>query len=271
MAKTPMSAQRVRPRADSSDTDTFEVPAAVLCTICGQSDCSGCTPADETASGVMAIVPWERPGGTAWSRMWGTALATTQGADQFFAAMPDGALPPAVRFAILAEMLAVGSMVAMLLPIAALALPHLALQVIADPEMRVRALEWFVIGVPALALWMVVAHASHGAALDAGARKQGARPQRRRALRFGLYACGWDLMTGPLGGLWMLGSRGAKAAAEVLALSMRVPGKASDALLKGVYGLPEEAAARARRTGTVVAVISAIVSAFGLLVAIALA
>ncbi|MDI1431532.1 MULTISPECIES: hypothetical protein [Polyangium] len=271
MAKTPMSAQRVRPRADSSDTDAFEVPAAVLCTICGQSDCSGCTPADETASGVMAIVPWERPGGTSWSRLWGTALATTQGADAFFSALPDGALPPAVRFAIVAEMLAVGSMVAMLLPIAALALPHLALQVIGDPEMRVRALEWFVIGVPALALWMVLAHASHGAALDAGARKQGARPQRRRALRFGLYSCGWDLMTGPLGAIWMLGSRGAKAAAEVLALSMRVPGRASDALLKGVYGLPEDAALRARRTGTVVAVISAIVSALGLLLAFAFA
>jgi hypothetical protein len=271
MAKTPTSAQRMRPSIDSADADAFDVPAAVLCAICGQADCAGCTPADEHASGVMAIVPWERPGGGAWSRLWATAVATTQGADTFFAAMPEGALHPAVRFAILAEVLAVGSMVVALLPFVALALPSLALQIIADPAMRLRALEWFLVGVPALAAWMVVAHAGHGVALDVGARKQGGRPQRKRAIRFGLYACGWDLMTGPLGGLWMLGARGAKAAVEVLGLSMRVPGKASDALLKGVYGLPEDAAARARRTGTFVAIAQAVVSALGLLIAILLA
>jgi hypothetical protein len=271
MAKTPVSAQRARARMESADTDAFDVPAAVLCAICGQADCTGCTPADEQASGVMAIVPWERPGGTAWSRLWTTAMATTQGAEAFFAALPDGAIPPAVRFAIVAEVLAVGSMVTVLLPVAALALPQLALQVIGDPTMRVRALAWFAVGVPTLAAWMVVAHATHGAALDVGARGQGARPQRRRALRFGLYACGWDLMTGPLGAIWLLVARGKKAAGELVGLTMRVPGKASHALLSGVYGLPDDLAARAQKTGTRVAIGLAIVSAFGVLLVIALA
>ena len=97
MAKTPVSAQRARARMESAATDAFDVPAAVLCAICGQADGTGGTPADEQASGVMAIVPWERPGGTAWSRLWTTAMATTQGAEAFFAALPDGAIPPAVR------------------------------------------------------------------------------------------------------------------------------------------------------------------------------
>jgi len=63
MAKSTSSAQRVRARLESGDPDAFDVPAAVLCAVCGQADCSGCSPADEQASGVMAIVPWERPGG----------------------------------------------------------------------------------------------------------------------------------------------------------------------------------------------------------------
>ena len=269
MAKRPLQAERLP--VDLSDGDAFDVPAAVLCAICGQSDRSGCTPAEEDTSGVMAIVPWERPGAGAWSRMWSTALATTQGAEAFFGAIPDGPLPPAMRFAIVCELLAVGSMVAMLLPIAALALPNLAMQVIYDPSLRSRALQWFVIGVPVLALWMVIAHATHGAALDSAAQKVGGRQQRRRALRYGLYACGWDLMTGPLGAIWILFSRGMKAASQVLGLSMTAPGKASRALLSGVYGLPEEDVTRAHRKGSKAAIAIGIVSAFGVLAAIALA
>ncbi|UQA62133.1 hypothetical protein [Polyangium aurulentum] len=259
------SARRSRSHMDSADA--FDVPAAVLCAMCGQADCPGHDLADDQGSGVMAIVPWERMGGSSWSRLWATATATTQGAEAFFAAMPDGALPPAVRFAILAEVLAVGSMVAVLLPVAALALPNLAAQVIADPALRMSAIRWFAVGVPALALWMVAAHATHGAALDAGARKQGARPQRRRALRFGLYACGWDLMTGPLGATVVLVTRGAKAMAEIASLTMRVPGKASLALLTGVYGLAGERAARAQRTGSLVAMLLAVLSALAMVIA----
>ncbi|HRI68734.1 MAG TPA: hypothetical protein PK156_31110 [Polyangium sp.] len=267
MAKRPQLAERI---SDAVEGDVFDVPAAVLCAICGQADCPGCTPADDDASGVVAIIPWERPGAGTWSRLWSTALATTQGAEAFFGAIPDGPLPPAMRFAVLCEMLAVASMVAALLPLAALALPNLAMQVIVDPNMRERALQWFAIGVPSLALWMVIAHASHGAALDVGARRVGGRPQRRRALRYGLYACGWDLMTGPLGAVWMLFSRGMKATGDIMALAMTVPSKASRALLSGVYGLPEEDVAQAHRWGTKAAIILAVISAFGLLVGIAL-
>ena len=46
---------------------------------------------------------------------------------------------------------------------------------------------------------MVAIHALHGLALDVGAKRQGSRARRARGLRFGLYACGWDLVTLPLG------------------------------------------------------------------------
>jgi len=200
MAKEPASVRRAAPRAEDEAVDSlFDVPAAVLCAFCGQSDCAGCLPSDQASSGVVAIIPWERPGAGGWSRLWATANATTQGADSFFSALPDGDVSPALRFAMLAEVLAVASLIALAVPLAALALPSLALEVVQSPALRGNALRWLLIGVPLLATWMVIAHATHGVALDVGASRQGARPQRRRALRFGLYACGWDLMTMPLG------------------------------------------------------------------------
>lgn len=268
MAKDQAGARRASRRDDDPLDSFFDVPAAVLCATCGQSDCPGCTAATEQESGVMAIIPWERSGGT-WTRLWATATATTRGADAFFAVLPDGDLPPAMRFAVLAELLAVASMAALILPLIALALPGLALAVIADPVLRGRALAWVAVGVPAVAMWMVIAHITHGAALDAGARRLGAHPQRRRAVRFGLYACGWDLMAGPLGVAVMIASQGLRATLSLAELAIQAPGRASVAMLEGVYRLGPADVARARRSGTVAAILISIVS--GALVIVALA
>jgi hypothetical protein len=253
---------------DEAVDSLFDVPAAVLCAFCGQSDCAGCLPNEEASSGVVAIVPWERPGG-GWSRLWATANASTQGADAFFAALPDGEVSPALRFAMIAEMLAVTSLVAVAAPLVALALPNVALEVIRSPATRGSALRWLLLGIPVFATWMVLAHATHGVALGGGAKRQGARPQRRRALRFGLYACGWDLMTMPIGWVVTLLQKGIKATVDLASLSMRVPGSASMALLQGVFGLTEADAKRARRPGTAAGVICVLV-AIGVVALVAL-
>jgi hypothetical protein len=268
MANRSAGVRRRSARRDDEPVDSlFEVPAAVLCATCGQADCPGCTAATEHESGVLAIVPWERSGGL-WTRLWTTATATTQGAEAFFAVLPDGELPPAMRFALLAELLAVSSMAMLLIPLVALALPGLAVAVAHDAALRWSALRWIGLGVPALTLWMVIAHVTHGAALDAGARAQGALPQRRRAVRFGLYACGWDLMAGPFGGLITLTTRGLRAAAEIGGLAMVVPGRAAIAMLEGVYQLTPPQVARARRSGAAAAVVIAVLSAAMVLAAL---
>jgi hypothetical protein len=255
-----------RPEGERQDDDgSFDVPAAVLCAVCGQADCQGCSAETEEGSGVVAIVPWERPGTSTWARLWATANATTQGAETFFSALPDGRLAPALRFALLAELFAVCAMLLLVAPLGAMALPNLAADVAHDPATRLTTLRWLAAGVPAVAAWMVLAHAAHGLALDLGARRNGGRPQRGRALRFGLYACGWDLMTGPLGALVLLLTKGAGPAADLFGLSMGVPGRASMALLMGVYGLRADQAAKARRAGTLVAVVTAIASGFAVL------
>lgn len=248
--------QRVR---EEENGDGFDVPATVICARCGQPDCMGCEPAGENESGVVTLVPWERPGAT-WARLWSTASAATQGAESFFATLPDGELSPAVRFALLAETLAIGSMVFMLSGCVLLAIPTLVPALLRDQVLRTSVFRLMAVGVPLLTFWMVIAHTTHGAILDIGARRQGGRPQRRRAVRFGLYACGWDLMSGPLGALVMLMTRGRQSVAQLLALSMTVPGTASSAFLQGVYGLGPEPAQRARKLGTLAAVVLSLVS-----------
>ena len=177
------------PQLHDEPPDIFDVPAAVLCARCGQPDCAGCEDPSEEASGLVAIVPWERPGGT-WKRLWGTARAATLSAETFFAALPDGPVRPAASFAVLAELLAVASMFVMLVPVVALALPGLAAAIVADPHIRVRAMFWTAIAIPALSVWMVVAHAAHGYALDLGVRRAGGRSQRRRGRRLRLRSRG---------------------------------------------------------------------------------
>ncbi len=255
------------PQLHDEPPDIFDVPAAVLCARCGQPDCAGCEDVEE-ASGLVAIVPWERPGGT-WKRLWGTARAATLSAETFFAALPDGPVRPAASFAVLAELLAVTSMFVMMVPVIALALPGLVAAVVADPHIRAKVLFWTAVAIPSLAVWMVIAHAAHGYALDVGVRRAGGRSQRRRALRFGLYACGWDLMSGPLGALAAAFSEGRKAAGAALSASMRVPARATVALLQGVYALPPASVIRVRRWATIAAVIVTISSAFVVLVAAA--
>jgi hypothetical protein len=156
----------------------------------------------------------------------------------------------------------VASMFVLLVPIVAIALPGLAAAIVSDPVLRARAAFWAIVAVPALSVWMAIAHAAHGFALDVGARRHGGRAQRRRAIRFGLYACGWDLMSGPLGALAAAFSEGSKAAGAALSASMRVPGRATLALLQGVYALSPAHAARARRWGTWAALTVTLVSAF---------
>jgi hypothetical protein len=274
--ESPASVPALRPandggahRDDDGVDSFFEVPAAVLCATCGQADCPGCdNNPSEHESGIVAIIPWERPGAV-WTRLWATANAATQGADAFFAVMPDGEIHPAMRFAVLAEILAVASMVAVLTPLIALVFPGLALRVLESPEGRASALRWLMLGVPALALWMTLGHVTHGAALDAGARRQGARPQRRRAVRFGLYACGWDLMAGPIGAFVMLVTRGLNEALEVAEHAVLVPGRAATAFLTSIYQLPAERVGRARRYGLAGAAF--VLAATGLLTAVLVA
>src|SRR5205823_5146887 len=139
--------------------------------------------------------------------------------------------------------------------------PAWATHVALDVAAREIAIRVGLVGIPALALLLVAAHAAHGLALDRGARSSGGRPATTRALRFGLYASGWDLVLGPIGAVVLALKEGLPAVGQLLELSVGLPGRCTRAFLRGCYRLDGAHADRARVASTAAAVVATIVGA----------
>jgi hypothetical protein len=214
---------------------------------------------------VVSIVAWERPGAAALARLWATARATTFDAERFFGSLPDGPIIPALRFAVLSETIAAGAMAVGALGALGLIAPswirHLLLHETAT------VVRFAAAGIPGLALLLVVAHAAHGWALDHGARRSGAHGATSRALRFGLYAAGWDLVIGPLGAVVFAAKEGAVAALAIAGTGVGLPGRSARAFLRGCYGLEGKAAGPAMRESWIAAAIATAVGAFAVIAA----
>jgi hypothetical protein len=257
-------ARELRARDDAFD-DGLDVPAAVVCAVCGDAACAGCE-REMSRSGIVAMVAWERPGTPALGRLWSTARAATMTGEAFFERLPDGPLGPAFRFAVTVELIAAFGLVVTALPFVFLVAPDWMRHVALDVGARDVALRIGVMGVPSLALLLVAAHAAHGLALDHGARKAGARGARSRALRFGLYASGWDLVLGPMGAVILAFKEGIGSSVRMLGLGVGLPGRCTRAFLRGGYALEGERANRANRSASFAAVVSTIVGAVVILV-----
>jgi hypothetical protein len=251
-------------RQDAID-DSVDVPAAIICAMCGEADCPGCE-REESRSGIVAMVAWERPGMPLFGRLWSTARAATMSGEGFFELLPDGPIAPAFRFAMTVELIAACGFVASTLPFAFLFAPSWVKHVVLDGGARDIALRLGVVGVPSLALLLVAAHVAHGLALERGARKVGGRTARSRALRFGLYASGWDLVLGPIGALVMAFKEGPAASFGLLGIGMGLPGRCTRAFLRGCYSLQGERAEKANQSATVAAVVATFVGAIAILV-----
>jgi len=237
-----------------SSLELLDVPAAVVCATCGDPACAGCAVEEPThASGIVAIVPWERPGVAAPRRLWSTARLTTLSAESFFGALPDGDVGAALRFAVVSELLAVFGLCVVAIPVTLAFAPWFFELIGNDPAVRQLAFRALAFGVPALALAMVGIHAAHGLGLDVGARRAGARPKGTRGLRFGLYSCGWDLITLPAGLAILSVTDGFGAARKAAPLSLTVPARATRAFLRGVHRLDDRAARKASRLAAAIA------------------
>jgi len=248
------------------DQDLDDVPATVVCARCGSAECAGCGD-DLGMSGIVAIIAWERPGSFA-RRLWTTARATTRDADTFFEALPDGPILPALRFAVASELLAAGAMFAALAPVAIAMAPSWAKGLVTDPASRMFAARALAVGVPGLACLLVLAHAVHGLALDVGARRSGARGATSRALRFGLYATGWDLILGPIGVFVLPLVEGPRGLGVALAQASGLPGRSARAFLRGAYGLFADRADRAARASYIAAAVATLIATAVILAAV---
>jgi hypothetical protein len=233
---------------DDGALDWADVPAAVVCAFCGKPDCAGCLAVEEptNASGVVAIMPWERPGLGWLTRLWATARVVTLSHRDLFAALPEGPLRPAFVFAAVAELgaaLGLGVCFGIVLALA----PDFTSTLLRDAYLRSLLVKAFACGIPGLAALMIALHSVHGLLVDRAARLAGSR-KRGRGLRFGLYACGWDLVTLPLGLIVVAVTEGLGTARRAAGLAVSVPVEATRAYLTGVHALdPNQARTAAKR------------------------
>src|SRR5580704_13616989 len=119
--RTPREARLSSVREDPVD-DSIDVPATVVCAMCGDAACTGCD-RELSRSGIVAVVVWERPGAPVLSGLWATARATTLSGEEFFEHLPDGPIAPALRFAVLAELVAAAGVTVITLGVLGLVVP----------------------------------------------------------------------------------------------------------------------------------------------------
>jgi hypothetical protein len=246
--RTPVPKAPSRPdvEVDEGSLELAEVPATVVCATCGLPECDCELERPSSFSGVVAIVPWERPGSSLASRLWSTAKLSTLSPQAFFAALPPGGVAAPLAFALLAELLAAVGLCATLGTAVLTLVPGLGAELSVNAELRGALGRALGFGVPGLVLAMVALHAGHGVALDRAARQEGSR-RSGRGLRFGLYGCGWDLVTLPLGLLLLTFTDGVVSAVRNSARGLTAPNAAAGAYLEHVHGLEPAAAHRAAR------------------------
>jgi hypothetical protein len=229
---------------DEAALELSEVPATVVCATCGLPECNCEVDRPSSFSGVLAIVPWERRGGSLLGRLWSTAKLCTLSPQTFFAALPPGGWAAPLGFALLSELLAaVGLCVTLGAGVLAL-VPGLGAELPQNAELRSALGRALGLGIPGLVLAMVALHAGHGIALDRAARREGSL-RGGRGLRFGLYGCGWDLVTLPPGLLLLTFTDGPVSALRHSARGLTAPGTAATAYLEHVHGLEPDSARRA--------------------------
>jgi hypothetical protein len=263
MAASPVP-RRGEPESYDDGVDS-EVPAAVLCTSCGRGDCPGCGTAEGSwASGVIAIVPWERAQ-SPWSvRLLDTVQATTRGAEGFFRALPDGSVRPALEFALVTEALAVGSTTLALTPLLLSMKPGLLFRCLSEARVAHAVLGAMLVSMVGFSLLLVAVHALYGLVLGRGT-------SRSLALRFGLYACGWDLGTSPAGLIGFAVRSGPRAALGILKSAAAAPARSTEAALAGPLKLEGRRADRAQARAMAVALAVTVPAVAFVLVAMAAA
>ena len=237
-----------------------------MCAHCGDADCPGCLH-EQTRSGVVAVVPWERPGAPALTRLWATARATTFDAERFFESMPDGPIAPALRFAVASEMIAATAMgLLAIVPLSLIAPAWVKHVVVDEGATLARARLRRRPGARARCSSQRTSRTAGRSIAGRAARAPAAATSR--AVRFGLYAAGWDLVIGPLGAIVVAVKEGARAALSIAGIGVGLPGRSARAFLRGCYHLDGAAAQPALRASYAAAVIATAVGTVAVIAAL---
>lgn len=217
-----------------------DVPAIALCATCGDASCPG---HDLEASGERPIArrrafSWEDGETPPLRALWRTSMASAADLDLWVraSAAPEGGVAPAFTFAVAAELLAVA---ALCVPVA-FALAFVAFQLSTSWDLATQVVELVARIAAGFVPLMIVIHVVWQWSIARGGARHGRSAVRGAALRAGLYACGWDLATGPLGVLApLLRGRFSEARAR-LAGNSQLFRAATRKWLEQIHGVGEE-------------------------------
>jgi hypothetical protein len=216
------------------------VPPVAVCTSCGLSSCGGCEREPRLA---QSGVPWEDSGRHWVVRLWETALVSGVEPERTFGALTAGDVARPFVFALLAETLALGSLLVTAASVLWLADAELARALLYHPLGLGSSLGLLAFSV----LIMLSLHLLWGISLDIGGRLGQPDLDVRQGARFGLYACGWDLMTSPIGLFCSLLVAGPRRGLFIVRAAVRAPRPAQRAYLEISQGLRAPARKRALR------------------------
>ncbi len=244
-----------------SSWDALEVPPTVACVICGRSTCDGCapraSPGDEERRNCP--LPWERSSPTL-AALVDTALLTAEKPYLSFGRLGSfSGLGRAFLFAMVCEVLAISSFAGLATALLLWQAPRFTHNLFSDPR------AWLILVslIVSCALGMVALHAAGGDYLERGVRRAGGTRDVQLGMRFGFYACGWDLLTSPIGVVFCLVSRGRKFFAPLLSAS-RVPRRAMRAYLGQCRKMTEEAQTHALKHATWLALLTLLIGVLAL-------
>jgi hypothetical protein len=241
--------------------DDEAVPPVSVCVICGLAQCGGCAPA--RIDGLPRIAWEEGSTRNCVGRLWQTALSSSTDPALVFGELRAGPVGPALTFAFLAEALALGSLVLLGSALLWFLAPDLATQLLYHPGAVAAGFGLLAGSV----LLMLVLHVLWGICLEIGGGFGNGRVDIRLGARFGLYACGWDLMTSPLGLFWSLLIAGPRRGLAAVGSAARAARPAQHAYLEVRRGYDADARRGAVRLAVVVVGVVVLSTGAGLLAA----
>ncbi len=239
-------------RALDGGPDVREVPAVAVCAVCGDPSCPGHDFEQSGERPIHRTMPWEDGETPPLRALFQTAMMSASDLGLWARASrgpapTGGGVAPAFTFALACELIAVAATTAPLTALGAGLCYWITKDAGLTAMVAAACVRAGVVFVPVM-LAIHVVHQLVVAKVGGRHATEGGYPyDRTTALRAGLFACGWDLATGPLGVLGpLLRGRFAEAAArlrgnsELYRTSTRV-------WLTEVHGVESEAVERAAR------------------------
>jgi hypothetical protein len=222
-----------------------DVPAIAVCAQCGDPSCPGHDFEQSGERPIHRLLAWEDGETPPLRALWHTSMKSASDLELWVRASRStgNGVGPAFTFALACEMVAV---VATCGPLAVLG-GSIAWYLTHDPRAVLTVLALAARIALVFVPMMIIIHLVHHWVIAREGNKLGDPIPRPAALRAGLYACGWDLATGPAGIIAPLLTGDVSAARARMQGNSSLYRDATTIWLRDVHGLEGPITNRVRR------------------------